>query len=178
MSTFCTKTVIYGSPSLIPQIAKHIQKDFEKDGFEVSKDTLCTGGCDISISKGGLFKAVIGMKTALKVTLLPQGNNISFEAGVGIWGQQAVPTIISMLFFWPVLLTQLWGLVKQSQLDDRALAVANEVVNRHYSEADTTAQTQYTSHNKSPLKFCTYCGTANPETEKSCISCGKIFVTF
>lgn len=99
MSTFCTKTVIYGSPSLIPQIAEHIQKDFEKDGFEVSKDTLCTGGCDISISKGGLFKAVIGMKTALKVTLLPQGNNISFEAGVGIRGQQAVPTIISMLFF-------------------------------------------------------------------------------
>ena len=37
MSTFCTKTVIYGSPSLIPQIAEHIQKDFEKDGFEVSK---------------------------------------------------------------------------------------------------------------------------------------------
>lgn len=138
MSTFCTKTVIYGSPSLIPQIAEHIQKDFEKDGFEVSKDTLCTGGCDISISKGSLFKAVIGMKTALKVTLLPQGDSISFEAGVGIWGQQAIPTIISMLFFWPVLLTQLWGLVKQSQLDDRALAVANEVGNRYYSETGET----------------------------------------
>lgn len=173
MSTFCTKTVIYGSPSLIPQIAEHIQKDFEKDGFEVSKDTLCTGGCDISISKGSLFKAVIGMKTALKVTLLPQGNSISFEAGVGIWGQQAVPTIISMLFFWPVLLTQLWGLVKQSQLDDRALAVANEVVNKFYSEVGKTAQTQSGSHNMNALKFCTYCGTANPVNAIACCSCGK-----
>lgn len=173
MSTFCTKTVIYGSPSLIPQIAEHIQKDFEKDGFEVSKDTLCTGGCDISISKGGLFKAVIGMKTALKVTLLPQGNNISFEAGVGIWGQQAVPTIISMLFFWPVLLTQLWGLVKQSQLDDRALAAANEVVNRHDNEAGKTVQTQSSPHNKDSLKFCTYCGTANTVNAIACCSCGK-----
>lgn len=173
MSTFCTKTVIYGSPSLIPQIAEHIQKDFEKDGFEVSKDTFCTGGCDISISKGGLFKAVIGMKTALKVTLLPQGNNIRFEAGVGIWGQQAVPTIISILFFWPVLLTQLWGLVKQSQLDDRALAAANEVVNRHYSEVDTTAQTQSASHTEPAQKFCTHCGTANTTNGYICHVCGR-----
>lgn len=172
MSTFCTKTVIYGSPSLIPQIAEHIQKDFEKDGFEVSKDTLCTGGCDISISKSGLFKAVIGMKTALKVTLLPQGNSISFEAGVGIWGQQAVPTIISMLFFWPVLLTQLWGLVKQSQLDDRALVVANEVVNKFYSEVGKTAQTQSTSHTEPAQKFCTHCGAANPVNAVICSSCG------
>ena len=173
MSTFCSKTVIYGSPSLIPQIAEHIQKDFEKDGFEVSKDTLCTGGYDISISKGSLFKAVIGMKTALKVTLLPQGNNISFEAGVGIWGQQAIPTIISMLFFWPVLLTQLWGLVKQSQLDDRALVVANEVVNRHYSEVGTTAQTQSASHTEPAQKFCTHCGAKNKAKDSVCTKCGQ-----
>lgn len=171
MSTFCTKTVIYGSPSLIPQIAEHIQKDFEKDGFEVSKDTLCTGGCDISISKGGLFKAVIGMKTALKVTLLPQGNSISFEAGVGIWGQQAVPTIISMLFFWPVLLTQLWGLVKQSQLDDRALAAANEVVNRHYSERSSFGFAQ--ANDKSSTRFCTHCGAENFSNASICFKCGK-----
>lgn len=174
MSTFCTKTVIYGSPSLIPQIAEHIQKDFEKDGFEVSKDTLCTGGCDISISKGSLFKAVIGMKTALKVTLLPQGNSISFEAGVGIWGQQAVPTIISMLFFWPVLLTQLWGLVKQSQLDDRALAVANEVVNKHYSEVGKTAQTQSDSHTEPVQKFCTHCGAKNQANDSVCTKCEQL----
>jgi len=173
MSTFCTKTVIYGSPSLIPQIAEHIQKDFGKDGFEVSIDTLCSGGCDISISKGGLFKAVLGMKTALKVTLLPQGGNISFEAGVGIWGQQAIPTIISMLFFWPVLLTQLWGLVKQSQLDDRALAVANEVVNRYYSEAGSFSSTQSSASDKAPTKFCTHCGARNPVNVKQCNSCGN-----
>lgn len=174
MSTFCTKTVIYGSPSLIPQIAEHIQKDFEKDGFEVSKDTLCTDGCDISISKGGLFKAVIGMKTALKVTLLPQGNNISFEAGVGIWGQQAVPTIISMLFFWPVLLTQLWGLVKQSQLDDRALAAANEVVNRYYSETNKPNNDQSSSPIESTYIFCPHCGAKNPISSHICTKCSSI----
>ncbi|MCS2523166.1 hypothetical protein NXV02_03315 [Bacteroides ovatus] len=68
--------------------------------FEVQIDNLLSGGVDISISKGGLFKAVLGLKSALKVSLIPKDNAIAFEAGIGIFGQQAIPTIISMLFFW------------------------------------------------------------------------------
>ena len=128
MATFNTKKTLYGSPSLIPAIAKSIQEDFQKDGFEVVMDALSSGGYDISITKGGFFKAVLGMKTALKVTLLPQGNNISFEAGVGILGQQVIPTIISMLFFWPVLITQIWGMIKQSKLDEKAVAIAERAL--------------------------------------------------
>ena len=118
MATFSTKKILYGSTSLIPTIANRIQEKFLNDGYEVAMDALSSGGYDISITKGGVFKAVLGMKTALKVTLLPQGSNIYFEAGVGIWGQQAIPTVISMLFFWPVLITQIWGMVEQSKLDD------------------------------------------------------------
>mgnify|MGYP003301652503 CR=1 FL=1 len=111
---------------MIPTIANRIQEEFLNDGYEVAMDALSSGGYDISITKGGVFKAVLGMKTALKVTLLPQGSNIHFEAGVGIWGQQAIPTVISMLFFWPVLITQILGMVEQSKLDDKALDIAKE----------------------------------------------------
>ena len=81
MATFSTKKVLYGSTSLIPTIANRIQNEFQNDGYEVSMDALSSGGYDISITKGGVFKAVLGMETALKVTLFPQGNNIHFEAG-------------------------------------------------------------------------------------------------
>lgn len=131
MSTFNTKQVLYGSVSMIPTIADRIREEFQNEGYEVATDALSSGGYDISITKGGLFKAVLGMKTALKVTLIPQGGNINFEAGGGIWGQQAIPTIISMLFFWPVLLTQMWGLIEQSKLDDKALSIAQSVINEH-----------------------------------------------
>ena len=83
------------SPSLIPAIANRIQEEFQNESYEVSMDALSSGGYDISITKGGVFKAVLGMKTALKVTLFPQDSNIHFEAGVGIWGQQAIPTVIA-----------------------------------------------------------------------------------
>ena len=170
MATFSTKKTLYGSTSLIPTIANRIQEEFQNDGYEVSTDALSSGGNDISITKGGVFKAVLGMKTALKVTLLPQGNNIHFEAGIGIWGQQAIPTVISMLFFWPVLITQIWGLVEQSSLDDRALALAEQTIARDASssaKASPFASAQSGAH-----KFCTNCGTKTDGTSKFCPECG------
>ncbi len=166
MATFSTKKILYGATSLIPTIAARIQEDFQNDGYEVAMDALSSGGYDISITKGGVFKAVLGMKTALKVTLLPQGSNIHFEAGVGIWGQQAIPTVISMLFFWPVLITQIWGMVEQAKLDDKALEIANDVVSMN--AANVSSQTM-----GADKKFCTACGTQNVASANFCSGCGK-----
>lgn len=166
MATFSTKKILYGSSALIPTIASRIQDEFQNDGYNVKMDALSSGGYDISITKGGIFKAVLGMKTALKVTLIPQGGNIHFEAGVGIWGQQAIPTVISMFFFWPVLITQIWGIVQQSKLDDRALDIAKDVI--YMNGGNTTP-----GYTQTRTKFCTECGTQNPETARFCSGCGK-----
>ena len=166
MATFSTKKILYGSTSLIPTIANRIQEEFQNDGYEVAMDALSSGGYDISITKGGIFKAVLGMKTALKVTLLPQGNNIHFEAGVGIWGQQAIPTVISMLFFWPVLITQIWGMIEQSKLDDKALEIAQDVICMNNHEGSPH------SDNNGGGKFCTKCGTKLDGSSKFCSNCG------
>ena len=166
MATFNTKKILYGSSTLIPAIASRIQEEFRKDGYEVTMDALSSGGYDISITKGGVFKAVLGMKTALKVTLLPQDNTINFEAGVGIWGQQAIPTIISMLFFWPVLITQIWGMVEQSKLDDKALKIAQDVIDTNSHVGTATAGANAGSI------FCTNCGASVSEQAKFCPNCG------
>lgn len=164
MATFSTKKTLYGSTSLIPAIATRIQEEFQSESYEVAMDALSSGGYDISITKGGIFKAVLGMKTALKVTLLPQNDTIYFEAGIGIWGQQAIPTIISMLFFWPVLITQIWGMVEQAKLDDKALEIARDVIYLNNNGGSTTLNEN---------KFCTNCGTKNVGTAKFCCECGR-----
>lgn len=171
MGAFNTKIVLNGTPTLIPAIADRICCTFATDGYEISRDNLISGGVDISITKGGVFKAIVGMKTALKITLIPQSNSISFEAGVGIFGQQALPTVISMLFFWPVLLTQIWGLIQQSDLDDKALSVAQAVISENGGE-------NYTGCSTSPSvsgvgKFCTNCGTKFSDNARFCSNCGS-----
>ncbi len=160
MATFSKKRLLAASPSQITQITESIRQEFEADGFEVDIDTLLSGGSDISITKGNLFKAVLGMRTALKVKLFPQSNGVFFDASVGIFGQQAIPTAITLFVFWPVLLTQIWGLVQQSKLDDRALAAAERAI-------DNTSG----SSNANSL-FCTSCGNKVESSANFCSKCG------
>lgn len=171
MGAFNTKTILNGNPSLIPAIADRICKTFAADGYEINRDNLISGGVDISVTKGGVFKAIVGMKTALKITLIPQTNTISFEAGVGIFGQQALPTVISMLFFWPVLLIQIWGLIQQSNLDDKALAAAQAVISENvgcnYAGGSTPPPVPGAG------KFCTNCGAKLPDNARFCSNCGS-----
>ncbi len=84
-------------PSLIPGIAERVASQFQVEGYNVKCENLISGGADVSITKGGVFKAIAGMKTALKITLKPDGSHIVAEAGIGIFGQQVIPFIISIL---------------------------------------------------------------------------------
>ena len=106
------------------------------------------------------------MRSALKVNLMPQGDHILFDASVGIFGQQAIPTIISMLFFWPVLITQIWGMVEQSKLDDKALKIVQDVIDTNSHVGTATAGTNAGSI------FCTNCGASVSEQAKFCPNCG------
>lgn len=172
MGAFNTKTILNGNPSLIPAIAERICQEFAADGYEIKREDLISGGADISVAKGNMFKAALGMKTALKITLIPLNNGISFEAGVGIFGQQAIPTIIMWFFAWPVLITQIWGLVQQSKLDDKALAAAQSVIREngtsgsYYSAATTPLPLPGTA------KFCTNCGSKLAADARFCSNCG------
>lgn len=176
MGTFKSNKTFYASPSLIPAIAQSIATEFGNDGYQVQCDSLLSGGCDISITKGGLFKAVLGMKTALKVNIMPSGNGININAGVGIFGQQAIPTVISMFFFWPVIITQITGLISQAKMDDRVMDIAAATIAR-YQGAQSGFGQQPPAYGGAAqpqgAKFCTNCGSRNPENAKFCSNCGK-----
>ena len=126
-AVFRSSKEISGDILLIPCIAEQIMKEFREDGYDA--DCIQDGDhYDISLSNGGLVKSAVGLKTALKINLYPQEGKIHIDAGVGIFGQQAIPSAISALVAWPVVATQIWGIVKQSKLDDRAVSIAEKVV--------------------------------------------------
>ena len=128
MGAFTTKKTLYGSPSQIPAIAEQIRQAFAADGYEVRIDNPANGQ-EIYITKGGFVKAALGLRSALKVTMKPtRDGNINFEAGVSIFKQQFVPTVITMCFFSPVVIAQIWGMIKQSKLDEKAVAIAEQTL--------------------------------------------------
>ena len=150
----------------IAAVANDVIDQLRAQGYEVEGQALAGGGWDISVTRGGMFKAVLGLKTALKLNLSPRAAGQVFaEASVGIFGQQAIPTVLMLFVAWPVLLTQIWGLIQQSKLDDTVMELIAGSIRRQCPEA-----VQATSADKG--SFCAQCGTALGPGAKFCTACG------
>lgn len=160
-------------------VARDVVEHFRGQEYEVSSQETITNGFDISITKGGIFKSVLGLKTALKVSIEPANEMTKAQAGVGIFGQQAIPTAITLLVFWPVIITQIWGLVKSSKLDDEALSAIEASLKTHGRETGQAALTIQAAAAEAVVAtlpgvnaFCTECGTSLPVGAKFCPGCG------
>jgi hypothetical protein len=135
MGTFnSSKTFPYFVEDVAP-VAQDVMDHFEQQDYEVTETNIPTGGVQVSIRRGGTFKAIIGLKSALNIKIEPVANGTTVDAGVGIFGQQAIPTAITLLVFWPVLVAQVWNMAQESNLDDEALRVAEESLKAHSSKA-------------------------------------------
>jgi hypothetical protein len=137
MGTFKTsRTFPYGVSDLQP-VAQDVMDHFEQQDYEVTGEPIPTGGWHVSVRKGGIFRTVSGLKTALNIKIEPGANWTTVEAGIGLFGAQAIPTAITLFIAWPVILVQIWGLVRNSKLDDEALSTVEESLRAH-SEGDKT----------------------------------------
>jgi hypothetical protein len=135
MGTFnSSKTFPYFVEDVAP-VAQDVMNHFEQQDYEVTETNIPTGGVQVSIRRGGTFKAIIGLKSALNIRIEPVANGTTVDAGVGIFGQQAIPTAITLLVFWPVIIAQVWNMAQESNLDDEALRVAEESLKAHSSKA-------------------------------------------
>lgn len=162
MSWFHSEHLLPVTVTDLAPVVQDIRDTFERDHYHVDSAPGIDGGFDISITHGGMFKAVLGMKTALRVHLETEAGGTRIRTGVGIFGQQAVPFAIAMLVFWPVLATEVWGLIQQSRLDTRVVQVAVESLTVHADGATTP-----------PVpRFCTACGHELGPNDAFCAACG------
>jgi hypothetical protein len=119
----------------LDRVAQDVMRHFHQQDFEVTEVPVATGGVQVSIRKGGIFRAIVGMKTALNIKMEPVTNGTRVKAGVGVFGQQAIPTAITLLVFWPVILAQIWNMARESNLDEEALSVVEQSLIAHSNGA-------------------------------------------
>lgn len=171
----------------VADVAKQCAEHFEKKGYNVRlEDSL--DGAFVSITKGGLFKSIAGMSTGLNITLVDNPQEIVVKMEVGIFGKQIIPSAISMLVFWPVLIPQVYGLIKQSNLDKEAYRTIEEAIN-YYEKSGPSRQVGMANSTggrpsgtgirtaggvQRAMVFCPYCGERNPAINKTCRGCGRI----
>jgi hypothetical protein len=151
-------------------VAEHVSGHFRGRGYEVLAQPTATGAWDIDITRAGTFRAISGMRTAMKVRLEPETGAVLARAGIGILGQQALPTVVSMLVFWPILVTQIWGAVQASKLDDEALSAVEAGI--ALAEGGDAAPVTPAAPVAAGGGFCGQCGIPSAGG-RFCTNCGS-----
>ena len=104
---------------------------FRQLEYEVTSFPKGDGNWRVDITKGGIFHTIVGIKTALNITLERVEGATRIGAGVGVFELQAIPTILTVLVFPPIIIGQIIGLVQQEKLDNQAVDVAEASLRRH-----------------------------------------------
>lgn len=158
MSMFKNTQVVPVLVADLAPVAQSVAQQFEERNFHTHITAVSPQCQEIGITQGGLFKAVLGLKTALRLRIETVGGATRIDAGIGLLETQAVPAAVGMLVFWPALVTQSWGLVQQHKLDQEAIALA---------EAALREAASASAH------FCHQCGTTVEAGARFCSHCGQ-----
>lgn len=169
MGTFSTTKFVKTNLVDFSKVVERVGERLTQEGYTFTQGDGALSDY-FSLSKGGIFKTVLGMKTALNVELTRLQGGVSISAKIGVFGQQAIPTVITLFVAWPVVLTQIGGMIQQSQLDDKVIGMLEEEIRSEESERfaekkDTTAQGE--------TNFCTACGQRVPTNARFCSFCGS-----
>lgn len=167
-----TKTISSNLRDLKPVLAD-VKTHFEDKGYTVQCGEVDVGGF-ISITKGGFFKSVAGMKTALNTTLTFQQGSILVEAKVGAFGEQVMASAVGWIVTWPLAITSAIGMITQSKLDDEMLNEIEKAIYKYDSAATVSSQPALEEKTASGgAAFCMKCGKALPQGAAFCPSCGE-----
>lgn len=153
--TFCTKL------KDLSGVEKDFRQHFELNGYTVASEMI-SSGLFLSITKGGIFQSVVGLKTALNINLKCVDDSIIVSTEVGAFGKQILPSAITLFVAWPVVIPQILGLIRQSKLDEEAYNVIEQAIQKY--EDTSIAQGG---------QFCTGCGERLVEGALFCRKCGK-----
>jgi len=148
-------------------IARAVGGHFEKKGYQVKIEEHATESF-ISVTKGGMFQAIMGLRMAMNITVKPIEGGVHAKADIGVWGEKLTATILTGLIFWPLAVTQLWGLIKQIHLDDEALDAVKQAVASLEKE-----HPQSLLPLESVRLACPYCGKEIQSTYTYCPYCGR-----
>ncbi len=157
-------------------VARDVMQYFESRDYQVSGKQTDTQGWLVSVHKGGGFKQIMGMQSALNIQIEPTSAGTLAKAGIGIFGQQAIPTVLTMFIAWPVIIPQIWGLVQQSNLDEEALTAVQQSLIAHAGKTPGAGAPSASPAAAEGTKFCTSCGAELPGSARFCAQCGTEMV--
>ncbi len=154
--------------------------------FESRTMNLPGGGLAVQARQPASWRSILGMSSALNITISTKGSDLVVEMEAGRWADKIAVGAVGALILHPLLITMAYGIWKQSQLPDRVFSVIEQYIkDRQGSTSATRIQIQ-SSDESVPKKVvpetfspsipekivCSSCGQAANKGAKYCEQCG------
>jgi len=178
MGIFNSEKLIGISVPDLVAVTNRLVEHFRAQGYDVTASNE-DGDWAVSITKGGMFHAVAGLKTALNIEISARPDGTFVKAGIGLFKQRAIPALIVGLAYWPALVGQLSGLVRQAGLDEEAVNVIEAELQRYARVREAARESENRSRKvaSTPTSrftaFCARCGAPLGEAARFCPMCGS-----
>ncbi len=106
-------------PAVFSDLLISLQKWLEENGFKQQRLSTEDGATVIQVEKRGGWKRVVGMSTALNISMHQVENTINVQIGAGRWADKAVVGAVSLVVLWPLAVTAGFGAWQQAKMPER-----------------------------------------------------------
>lgn len=169
MSVFNEKKIVYGYVDNIEDVLNDVKTYFESKKFEVHIENDQNTGF-ISITKGGIFKTVTGLKVALNTSLKKQTDSIFVESKLGAFGSKVAVLLVGVyVIAWPLAVSAALGMIMQTNLNKEMMEQIEKAVYMHSKHSISEPQKTISVEKKT----CSECGYVLPLDAVFCPECGK-----
>jgi ribosomal protein L40E len=166
----------------IESIAVELERKFLNQGYQVqhfgNQDQMT-----VQMKKGGDFVAIIGMQTALTVTMERSPRGVLAMSGQQKWVDKAVVGAVGLVaapVLWPLMITAGVGAIQQVNLDNEVMNTLDMLVrqqnpNVRVGPIPPEMMPQYPQPGASPTAnkvVCTNCQALNDVGDRYCMRCG------
>lgn len=168
---------MYHAPSLdLRELAGVVSDWFQNQKFEVQTLEAPGGGLVVQARQPEAWRSILGMSSALNVTMTPQGENLIVQMGAAKWVDKAAVGAVGVLIFWPALIPAAYGAWKQKQLPNQVFQLVDQYVATGQAPvvAPMPAVTPAAAAPAPSGLKCPSCGQAVRAGAKFCDNCGAV----
>ncbi|MDY7040276.1 MAG: zinc ribbon domain-containing protein, partial [Chloroflexota bacterium] len=120
---------IYSAPDVdVRELAGVVSDWFQNQQFEVQTLESPGGGLVVQARQPEAWRSIVGMSSALNVTMTRQGENLVVQMGAAKWVDKAAVSAVTLILFWPALIAPAYGAWKQSQLPKQVFQLIDQYV--------------------------------------------------
>lgn len=111
-------------------IASSLAAGFNAEGYMTMVEAI-PGGRKVKITKGGAVRTVTGLATCVDVDITTTDGGLLVTYAPSVFKQNAAALIVSMMFFWPVLIPQVIGWIERSGLGEDIFSRVESICRTH-----------------------------------------------